>query len=90
MILSDILGWTATVMFSLMYIPQIIKTMKTQSIKDISLPMFLVGFSANIVALIYSILIHQPPLEIKYAVALVVLAIYIFIWWKIFSKESKQ
>ena len=88
MLLSDVFGWTATVLFSLMYIPQIIKTIKVQSVKDISLPMFLVGFIANIVALTYSILIHQPPLQIKYAIALVVLAIYIGVWWKIYSKEK--
>jgi len=88
--LSDIFGWTATVVFSLMYIPQIIKTIKVQSVKDISLPMFLMGFVANIIALIYSILIHQSPLQIKYAIALVVLAIYIGVWWKIYSKERSD
>lgn len=81
--LSQILGYGATFLFSVMYVPQIIKTIKTKSISDISIPMFIVGFIANIDALIYATMIHQLPLQIKYTIALLALGIYIFIYYKI-------
>jgi len=76
-----VLGWTATILFSLMYVPQIYKTLKTNSVKDVSLPMFVMGFIANIIALCYAILINQPPLQIKYILALIVICIYIGIYF---------
>ncbi len=69
--LSQILGYTATVIFSLMYIPQMMKTLKTKSIDDVSLPMFIMGFVGNIVALTYATMIKQPPLQVKYVIALI-------------------
>ena len=85
--LSQILGWTATTIFSLMFLPQIIKTLKTQSIKDVSLPMFIMGFVGNIVALTYATMIKQPPLQIKYVIALCAIGIYIFVYYKIKGKK---
>lgn len=81
--LSQILGYLATTIFSIMYIPQIYKTLKLQSIDDVSLAMFIMGFVGNIIALIYAILIDQPPLIIKYIIALIVIGIYLGVYFKI-------
>ena len=81
--LSQVLGYTATVLFSVMYIPQMRKTLKTKSVDDVSLWMFIVGFIANIIALIYAIMIHQLPLQIKYVIALVAIGVYLVVYFKI-------
>jgi len=81
--LSQILGYTATTIFSLMYIPQIWKTIKMKSIDDVSLPMFIMGFIGNVVALCYATIIKQPPLQIKYIIALIAIGIYLTIYYKI-------
>lgn len=84
--LSQALGWIATILFSAMYIPQMYKTIKTGSVDDVSLWMFIVGFIANIDALAYATLIHQQPLQIKYSIALFAIGIYLFVYYKIKQK----
>lgn len=81
--LSQILGYTATTIFSLMYVPQLYKTWKTKKIDDVSLPMFVMGFLGNIVALCYATLIHQRPLQIKYIIALIAIGFYLAVYFKI-------
>lgn len=85
--LSQVLGWTATTLFTGMFIPQIYKTWKTKKVEDISLPMFLTGFVANIIAFCYATLIHQQPLQIKYTLALIAIGIYLWIYFKIRGKK---
>lgn len=74
--MSEILGWIATVLFIVSYIPQIIKLKKTG--KYISIWLLVLSLLGNIVALVYSILISQPPLTIKYIFLITVLAISLF------------
>lgn len=85
--LSQALGYIATILFSIMYLPQIVKTLRIKSVKEISLPMFILGFIANIIALWYAILINQTPLIVKYTIALGVLGIYIIIYLKLRGRK---
>ena len=78
--LEDILGWVATTLFTVCYIPQIIKTYKTKTVDGLSFRLLFISFIANIVALNYAILIKQPPLQIKYALALIFLGICIYLY----------
>ena len=83
--LAQILGWTATILFSVMIIPQIIKTIKSRDTKGVSLLLFIIYLVANIIAIIYALLINQYPLIIKYAIAIVTTVFYIgifFYYWK--------
>ncbi len=73
MITAPLLGWIATILFTVCYIPQILKTLKTRSVQGLSFWLLFLQFIANIVALWYASLIHQPPLQIKYVLALVFL-----------------
>lgn len=84
--LSQILGYLATTIFSLMYIPQIWKTIKTGKIDDVSLPMFIMGFIGNIIALCYATMINQAPLQIKYVIALLAIGFYLIVYYKIKGK----
>jgi len=77
MTLAAILGWTATFLFVICYIPQIIKTLKTKTVEGVSLSLFVIQFVANIIALWYATLIEQPPLQIKYILSIVFVGICI-------------
>src|SRR5262249_16796886 len=87
--LSDILGWTATFLFTICYIPQMIKTSKSGPIDGLSFRLLLVSFIANIVALCYATLIHQPPLQIKYSLAMVFLSGCMYFYLKVYFRMEK-
>ena len=78
--LAQILGWTATFLFSIMIIPQMVKTIKSKDTKGVSLLLFIIFLIANIIALVYAILISQPPLIIKYVIAIITTVTYIVIF----------
>lgn len=90
--LAQILGWTATILFSVMIIPQIIKTIKSRDTKGVSLLLFVIYLVANIIAIAYAVLISQPPLIIKYAIAIVTTVFYIglFIYYKRMESVPEQ
>ena len=88
--LSDILGWTATALFTACYIPQIMKTAKTQTVAGSSFWLLVISFVGNIIALAYATLIHQPPLQIKYILAMVFLAICITLYLKVYFKAQRR
>ena len=81
--ITQLLGWTATILFSIMLIPQIFKTIKSKEIKGVSLLLFITYLIANIIALIYAYLIAEQPLIIKYFIGIITAEIYIivFIWY---------
>ncbi|MCR4328845.1 MAG: PQ-loop repeat-containing protein [Patescibacteria group bacterium] len=87
--LSAIFGWTATVLFSICYIPQMIKTHQTKTVEGLSFLLLFISLIANIVALIYALLIHQNPLQIKYGLALIFLTATMVVYVKIWRTESK-
>jgi MtN3 and saliva related transmembrane protein len=79
--LAQILGWIATILFSVMIIPQMIKTIKSKDTKGVSLLLFVIYLIANIIAITYASLIMQYPLIIKYAIAIITTIIYIGIFF---------
>lgn len=85
--LVDVLGWTATTLFTICYIPQIIKTYRTKTVDGLSFQLLFISFLANIVALWYATLIKQPPLQIKYILAMVFLIACIFLYLKVHFKK---
>ncbi|HLD73214.1 MAG TPA: PQ-loop repeat-containing protein [Candidatus Nanoarchaeia archaeon] len=88
--IAQILGWIATFLFSIMVIPQIIKTIKSKDTSGVSLLLFVIFLIANIIALIYAILIYQLPLIIKYIVAIITTITYILIFWYYYSQKKKK
>jgi len=86
--MAAILGWTATFLFTVCYIPQIIKTYRTQMIDGLSFRLLGISFIANIVALCYATLIEQPPLQIKYTLALFFLAACLVMYLRVFFRQK--
>lgn len=87
---SDILGWTATVLFTICYIPQMVKTYKTKTIAGLSFRLLFISFIANIIAFWYATLIKQNPLRVKYALAILFLIGCIYLYLRVYFKHSRQ
>ncbi|MBI2582464.1 PQ-loop repeat-containing protein [Candidatus Woesearchaeota archaeon] len=87
---SAILGWVATFLFSIMIIPQMIKTIKLKDTSGVSLLLFIIYFVANIIALVYAFLIYQPPLIMKYIIALITTIIYLGLYWVYYKRKTIQ
>ncbi len=88
--IAQLLGWIATFLFSIMIIPQMIKTLKSKDTNGVSLLLFIIFLIANIIALTYAIMISQSPLIIKYAIAIVTTLAYIIIFLFYYSKKKKR
>ena len=88
--IAQILGWIATILFSIMVIPQIIKTIKSKDTSGVSLLLFIIFLVANIIALIYAIMISQPPLIIKYIIAIVTTVVYIAIFLFYYTRKLEK
>jgi MtN3 and saliva related transmembrane protein len=82
--IAQILGWIATILFSIMIIPQMIKTIKMKKTEGVSVMLFGIFLIANMIALIYAIMISQGPLILKYIIAIIETGGYIgiFIYYK--------
>jgi MtN3 and saliva related transmembrane protein len=88
--LSQILGWIATSLFSVAMFPQICKTLKRKSTEGVSIWLFIIFFIANVIALIYALLITQIPLIIKYILGIVESTFYIIVFIIYAKKYHKQ
>jgi len=86
--ISDMLGWIATILFTICFIPQILKTMRTKTVDGLSFRLLVISFLANIIALCYATLIKQPPLQLKYGLALILIGICIYLYLKVFFKQK--
>ena len=88
--IAQILGWIATFLFSIMIIPQMIKTIKLRDTSGVSLFLFIIFLVANIIALIYAFMISQPPLIIKYILAIMTTVAYIAIFLFYYTKNKQK
>lgn len=68
MIIAEIIGYVATLLSVVSFLPQVLKSWKTKSTKDVSLHMYLIFTTSQILWLVYGILIHSLPLAIANAI----------------------
>lgn len=87
---AQVLGWAATILFSIMVIPQIIKTVRSKDTTGVSLLLFLIYLVANVIALVYAIMIDQAPLIIKYVIAIATTIAYLCIFWYYYSLKKSR
>lgn len=87
--LAQTLGWIATFLFTVCYIPQIAKTIRSKTLSGLSVSLFIIQIVANIDALAYAILIDQRPLQIKYTLALIMLSLVLFTIYRIYAASSR-
>jgi MtN3 and saliva related transmembrane protein len=80
--LEQTLGWAATILFSSMIIPQIVKSIRTKDVSGVSPGFYIIYIAGNIIALMYASMIVQAPLVFKYTFALATATTYLVIYWK--------
>lgn len=74
---ADILGYAAGALTAFTFLPQVLKTWKEKSAKDISLYMFVIAFVNEIMWLVYGMMINNWVIILTNAVMLVMSGIMI-------------
>ncbi|MBL7731196.1 MAG: SemiSWEET transporter [Chitinophagaceae bacterium] len=59
MSIADIIGYTAGAITSLTFLPQVIKTWKEKSAKDVSMLMFVIAALNEVLWIVYGILLNN-------------------------------
>ena len=85
---TTLLGLLAGTLTTLSFLPQVIKTWKSKSTKDISLGMFISFCAGVFLWLVYGILIHDLPVIITNFVTLILASS--ILWMKLKYKSSKR
>jgi MtN3 and saliva related transmembrane protein len=75
----DILGYSAGFITSLTFLPQVIKTWKEKSAKDISLMMFVIAAVNEVMWIVYGVLIDKPVIILTNAIVLAMSLIMIYL-----------
>lgn len=78
-VIVNIIGFTAGFLMAITMIPQIIKSLKTKSVEDISLLMIIIYIVSAFLWMIYGILIKSLPVAITDGFAFCVSSIQLFI-----------
>ena len=78
--MEQTLGWIATILFSIMLVPQILKTIREKSTSGVSVMLFITYLIANVIAFIYAMMISQNPLIIKYAIGIGTAILYLCVY----------
>lgn len=73
----DILGYVAGLITAFTFLPQVLKTWKTKSAKDVSLAMFLIALTNQILWLAFGFLREDPVIIITNAVMLLMTGLMI-------------
>jgi len=73
----DILGYFAGLVTAFTFLPQVIKTWKSKSAKDVSLAMFVIAFSNQILWLAFGSLRQDPVIIITNVVMMVMTGLMI-------------
>lgn len=69
--IEEIIGYAAAVLTTLSFVPQVVKTWKTRSTKDISILMFIAFCAGVFLWLVYGILLNSLPIIAANAVAFI-------------------
>jgi len=73
--IEDLIGYAAGTLTTLAFLPQVIKTWRSQSAKDISLSMFLMFCVGVFLWIVYGVLNSDPPVIIANVVTLALASI---------------
>ncbi|MBV9386475.1 MAG: SemiSWEET transporter [Chroococcidiopsidaceae cyanobacterium CP_BM_ER_R8_30] len=86
--LATTLGITAGILSTIAYLPQVIKTWKSKSAKDISWNMLIILCTGVILWLIYSVSIRDVPMTAANAVTLLLTSVILTMKIKYSSSED--
>ncbi len=64
----DFIGYLAGFLAMVTFLPQVVKTIRSRSAKDISLAMLLLTFATNVLYLIYGVALNLLPVVIMLSI----------------------
>ena len=71
--IADLIGYVAGAIIIISFVPQIIKSYKTKSVKDLSLLMLVLIISATLLWIVYGLMIgRKPVIDVNIVYSLVV------------------
>jgi MtN3 and saliva related transmembrane protein len=73
-----VIGLVAGTLTTISFLPQVVKTWKSRSAKDLSLGMFSIFCAGTVLWLLYGILIYSTPVIIANAVTAVLAAVLLY------------
>lgn len=79
MLITDVLGFSATVILILLYVPQVYKTTKTNTAKDLSINFLILSITGASLMIAYSSILKLIPVLISNCFILI-FNIYLFIF----------
>jgi len=79
---SEIIGMLAGALSCTTFLPQVIKTWKSKSTKDVSLTMFLIASAGTSLWLVYGILIHSISIIFTNIIVLIFSLAMLFLFFK--------
>ncbi len=66
--MTDAIGYTAGFLAMISFLPQVVKTLRTRSAHDLSVPMLLLTLATNILYVVYGFLLGLYPIVIMIGV----------------------
>ena len=82
MTLLDGIGYTAAVMSTISFLPQVIKIWRSKKADDVSIPAFIAFFLGVLCWLLFGILSHSRPMIVANSITLVLAAAVLVLAWK--------
>ena len=79
---SVICGYVSTVLFSVMLLPQVYKTVKTKSAKDLSIYFLILFFIGSILRGYYSYTIKATPIILNNIIVAIIMVILMVLYRK--------
>ena len=68
---ADLIGWLATALTTIAFVPQVWRAWKTRSARDLSLPMYLIFTAGVVLWLTYGLMIASWPIIVGNIVTLI-------------------
>ena len=87
--IADLIGYAAGILGSSIMIPQIIKSLKTKSVRDLSFLMIFILIICSFLWMIYGIMIKSMPIILMNVVAILINSILLIIKIKYENKKIK-
>ena len=78
-IITNIIGYSAAVVGTMLMLPQVYKSWKTKKVEDIALGMVILYFLNCVLWLAYGLLIFAYPVIVANSIALVISVIQLFL-----------
>ncbi len=86
---AELIGYLAGFLGTVAFVPQIVKTFKTKSSDDLSMPMLILSFMTYVLYVIYGVMLTLWPVIIPIGISLILTTILIALVIK-YSKNTQS